>query len=187
MYEDALNRDDVAKNQFAQLIKQFKIKTFIETGTYHGVTTEWLSSLVKTVHTIEINENYQTIAKERLESLQNVHMHIGNSPEVLSHILPLVTVPVMFFLDAHWGTYCPLNDELKAIKASGIIDPVITIHDFQVPNTTLGFDVYDGQALSLERVEPFLPNLYSNGYKINYNDETAGGARRGILYVSPIG
>ena len=183
MYINAINGDKIARNKFQQLIEQHKIKTVIETGTYHGVTTEWLASIVDTVHTIELDPRYYETAKLKLEDLANVSMHFGSSPDILRKIMPVIEKPIFFFLDAHWGPYCPMLDELRVIPRES--NPVIAIHDFLVPGTTLGYDIYQGKPFSLDYIEGLLPRLYSNGYVTQYNDETAEGARRGIVYISP--
>ena len=185
MYDQAINGDRIAREKFAALARQHSIRTIIETGTYHGVTTQFLSSRAPQIHTIEINLRYQTIARELLKDLQNIRLHLGNSPQVLKGILPRITQPALFFLDAHWGGYCPLLDELSTMAQAGITRPIIAIHDFQVPGTDLGYDTYKGQPYNLQYVEGWLPTLYPSGYRTEYNDETAEGARRGILYITP--
>ena len=185
MYDDALNGDRVAREEFARLVKDYQIRSIVETGTYHGITTEYLASLVPLVHSIEIDPRYQTIARQRVGKNKQVKLHLGNSPQVLDHILWGLPQPSLFFLDAHWGGYCPLLDELRAMATMGIRDPVVVIHDFKVPDTTLGYDTYQGKPFSPDYVDPMLPFLYPKGYRTHYNDNSAEGARRGILYVTP--
>lgn len=183
MYQDAINGDRIARAEFIRLLEVYRIATIVETGTFHGVTTHWLTSLGLPVHSVEINPRYQATAIQRLTGVQNIKLHLGNSPQILLSILPRLSQPVFFFLDAHWGGHCPLLDELGAMATAGIINPIIAIHDFLVPDTTLGYDTYQGIPFTLEYVESKLPHLYPTGYRTAYN--TAEGARRGILYVTP--
>lgn len=185
MYEEAINRDGRARRHFVRLAYRHHVETIVETGTFHGVTTEFLASLAPSVHSIEIDWRYLEIARGRLQTLENVQLHQGNSPEVLRKLLGGLKQPLLLFLDAHWGGYCPLQDELKTAASCGVRRPVIVIHDFLVPGTDLGYDSYQGKPFDLAMVEHHLPPLYPDGYTTSYNDETAEGARRGILYVEP--
>ena len=185
MYNDAINGDQIAREEFTRLVDRYKIKSIVETGTYHGVTTEFLASLSTLVHSVELDQRYLDIARQRVGNNEIVKLHFGNSPDVLNFILPDMPQPAMFFLDAHWGGYCPLLDELNTMANNRIVNPVIAIHDFMVPGTTLGYDSYQGKPFSLEYVSSSLLPLYPRGCHFHYNDDTAEGARRGILYVTP--
>lgn len=99
-------------------------QVFVESGTYYGDTVEMARHVVPTVHTIEISKDLWQRATERFAQAPNVTCHHGDSPSVLTTLLPtLGTVPVMFWLDAHWskGTtsfhskHVPLLDELRII------------------------------------------------------------------------
>ncbi len=134
--------DKLLKEEFERLIKRFSIKTIIETGTYVGDTTKELSTMVKSVHTIETNKQFYDIAKWNCRNLTNVTFHLGSSPEIIERVLPMVIKPVLFFLDAHWFNYWPILDELKVIGKKGGKNSVIVIHDFYVPGKNFGYDSY---------------------------------------------
>ena len=185
MHNDAINGDRVARERFSRLVQDNNIRSIVETGTYHGITTDFLSSLCDNVHSIEIDPRYLDISKVLIGDNPNIHLYLGDSPTILTTILPNIPGPIFFFLDSHWGGYCPLIDELQIIAEMGVRDPVIAIHDFLVPGTDLGYDVYNEQALSFDYVEPKLSHLYPKGFKTEYNDATAEGSRRGILYLTP--
>jgi len=89
------------------------------------------------------------------------------------------------FLDAHWGSHCPLKEELEQIRRAGI-KPVIAIHDFVVPNhTELGYDEINGQPFTYEWLKEDIDSVYGeDGYNVHYNSE-AEGAKRGIIYIVP--
>lgn len=94
----------------------------------------------------------------------------------------------LFFLDAHWGSHCPLKDELKVIAKHGL-RPVIAIHDFYVPGEHgLAFDSYNGQALTFDWLGPVFDEIYgANGYHYYYNSEAESTEIKvGIIYIVPL-
>jgi len=180
----AFNGDTQAENRVAQILSDHKIRTVIETGTYTGDSTRFFAAHCPSVITIELNQ--QRFEALQLDDLPNVQTIQGSSPLVLRRILSEIEEPLFIYLDAHSYNYWPLLDELQIIQRSGL-KPYLMIHDFRVPRTDLGYDTYDGQALDVDYVMPVLQELYRNcdGSTFAYNDETATGARRGILYTFP--
>ncbi len=180
----AFNGDTFALEHFEKLKKDLGLKVVIETGTYHGDTTKHLAEIFPEVHTIELNQEYQNIAKNNVGDLENVSYHLGSSPEVMEQIIPEGWNPgLLIFLDAHWNDYNPLLDELKVI-ANKKIKPVIVIHDFKVPGKDFGFDSYAGQDYDYDWIKGLLGEIYGNEYDFYYNEE-ATGSQRGIIYILP--
>lgn len=181
------NEDKFVEKEFLLLRDKYKIETVIETGTYEGRTTRWLAEHFNKIHTVEINEAYHNTALNYLSGLSNISMYLGNSVAALPLILPKCTDKTILFLDAHWGHYNPLLDELKVIAESKL-RPVIIIHDMENPNDkTMGFDVYPalGIVYNWEWIEESIINIYGqNGFDYYYNEE-AEGARRGVVYITP--
>lgn len=184
--------DTQMRDEVQSLIKTLGITCVVETGTYKGGTTKVFSEMegVEEVHTIEINdENFLEATEYLLKSLKTF-VYKGSSEKVFRDLLPnLMGKKILFFLDAHWEEHCPLLEELEEIAAHGII-PLIIIHDFKVPGTTLGFDSYKGQDFEYEWVRPSLEKIYGAEHKYIHGfnlAETALGARRGALYVRPRG
>ncbi len=118
------------------LKKELGIEQFIETGTFHGGTAEWASSHFTTVTTIELSERYFELAKAKFAEKPNVHPLFGSSPSVLASLIPSLTQPALFWLDAHWSgldtagrtAECPLLDELTSINHS-TLQHVILVDD----------------------------------------------------------
>lgn len=108
------------------LILQFQIKIFIETGTYYGATAIWASQKFEQVKTIEYSkELYERVSREN-ESIKNLEFLFGDSRTQLSRMVNQLDSAAIFWLDAHWSggpTYgdndqCPLLDEIKIINES---------------------------------------------------------------------
>lgn len=178
--------DHFLKAEIEALIKKHSIDLVIETGSFYGHTTKQFAKMVKRVITIEANAEYYREACENLKDFKNVKPFYGESQKVLPSLLDkrVQKKKVLFFLDAHWQEHCPLNDELAAIAAAGM-KPVIVIHDFKVPgHPTLGFDTYNGKALSIGFVYDSLVKIYGPTFDYHYN-VVAAGARRGCVFIEP--
>lgn len=182
---DAFSRDEVMQAKFLELVKKHGIKSVIETGTYKGQTTEFLAAHVEKVVTIEASRTYYDEC-DRLDSLPNVTRMLGSSADRMAHAIQYTEAPRLYFLDAHWQAYNPLLGELFAIANSGE-EPVIIIHDFLVPHCpSLGYDMYTADIpIGMDLVRPSLLAIYKNNAVISFNDDSAGGARRGALIVEP--
>ena len=185
--ESPLNADIFAQEEFKRLQKHLGLKYAVETGTCLGYTTKFLSEFYEQVRTIEINDEFREIAlQNRLSDCSNVFCFKGSSSDLLLGVLSGLDDSTFIFLDAHWGNHCPLKDELRQIKESGI-KPVIAIHDFFVPNhPELGFDEIHGQPFTYEWLKEDIDAVYGEGgYAYFYNSESEG-AKRGIIYIYPI-
>ena len=116
---------------------------WIETGTYLGDSTEYLSNNAQFVYSIEPSKKYYDIAKEKLSHKKNIELINGTSEESLENILKdLISDNVSFWLDGHFsggdtfeGTnHSPVLIELDIIKKhlSKYKNIVILIDDFRI-------------------------------------------------------
>ncbi len=203
--------DGYLKEEFIKLVKQFNIKNIVETGTNKGFTTKEFAKMVEHVYTIESNKEYYIESKKNLKKLNNIKLYLGSSPSVLEHMLPSLKGRTLFFLDAHWGDYWPILDELKEIaKIPNLSNSVIVIHDFYVPQSNLGFDSYHysksplelfikrgisviGRLLNMKLIEKqkldynFIADSIHKinpEYKHHYNSK-AEGNKRGVIFICP--
>ena len=103
----------------------FSSGAWIETGTYKGETTEFLSTICERVYSIEAQEALYHSAKKRLSYKNNIHLVLGTSEECLENVINSIkNDKVSFWLDAHFskgGTFegskhCPVLEELDVIK-----------------------------------------------------------------------
>lgn len=102
--------------------------TWIESGTYRGDTTAWLSSSprisARAVVTIEPADNYFAAAVERFLRDPKVTVVQGESTDALPGLLSEHSGPLCFWLDGHYSsgdTYmgeadCPALGELRIIS-----------------------------------------------------------------------
>lgn len=147
---------------------KYKIKTFVETGTYKGDSAMFYSKNFKCVMTCEKVNAYYNIAKERIDNYKKLKYHRQNivlinedSPEFLRK---LSLGQYIFYLDAHFydpqashsDRFVVLKelDNMKKFKNS-----VIIIHDF---NNGLGGICYDGVDLDMDLVRSRLKKINRN-------------------------
>lgn len=133
-HNEALNPDFLK-----QLKRFFDIEAFIETGTYLGDTCKIASTIFNQVHSIELDNQLYLNALNLFKHNNKIHIHLGNSKDVLPNILNNIHNKILFFLDAHWSEgitakgpeITPILPELKIIKESKIKDAVILVDDIR--------------------------------------------------------
>jgi Glycosyl transferase family 2 len=103
------------------------IKTFVETGTFHGDSVETAAPYFDELWSVEHSEESYVLAAKRFEERPNIRIEHGESPKFLEDRMEeYSSKPVMFWLDAHsfhdGRTSCvdartPILRELEAIKS----------------------------------------------------------------------
>jgi len=120
-----------------QYARKYRLETLIETGTYEGDMVEAMRKRFRVIHSIEIFEPLYRLAVAKFSGSSHIHLHQGDSEEILPRILATVKEPALFWLDAHYsgeGTGrgavdSPILRELKCIFDHPIKDHVILIDD----------------------------------------------------------
>jgi hypothetical protein len=190
------NDDTFIPQEFLKLKDKFLIKNAVETGTCEGETTKWLANNFDNVFTIEINTDFLAKAKNNCANLTNINFLFGDSSILIKDVINIVkNERTIFFLDAHWGDYCPTAVELIEIKNMNI-KPIIVIHDFYVPGKShpegmhnighpgWGWDYYPNFKYNWESIEKYIIDIYGTDYEYYYNEEV-NGMRRGCIYIVP--
>jgi hypothetical protein len=122
---------------------------WIETGTYLGDTTKFLSKKAKIVYSLEPSEKLYLGAIKRFQASQKIRIVNGTSEEklreVINLILPLGFKHISFWLDGHYSagnTYqgpndTPVLNELEIISEYLDLDVTIFIDDVRCFNSNL--------------------------------------------------
>ena len=110
------------------------------------------------IHSVDLDPHSYHAARKLFASNPNITLHHKSSEafvgEFVEKILESASNDGLFFyLDAHWGKYWPLRDELRQILR--LERCVVCIDDFFVPGKSdaskphgdFGFDVYQGTVL----------------------------------------
>lgn len=166
---------DIHKSiDFNLLILENDINTIIETGTNAGDTTEFLAKLYpkKRIITTELNQDFFNLAKERLKNFSNVEVYNVSSEYLIKNIE--YSKNTIFYLDAHWNDYWPLQDEILSIK-----NGIIMIDDFFINCNGFGYDQYNEIRLDKNLIinSGITDDIYCNNPLTNYE---IANAQRGI-------
>ncbi len=169
----------------SDVIQKMNPVAIVETGTYLGTTTEWLSSFQIPVWSCEASERNFGYARQRLSSILNVHLALDDSRAALRKFLdgPLnrdLNKPILFYLDAHWNEELPLEDEMEIIFNS-CPHAIVIVDDFQVPDDPgYKFDDYgEGKALTGDYVAPCVERYNLMTMYPAVSSELETGAKRG--------
>ena len=108
-----------------KLAHSFEIQNFVETGTYHGGTALWATSIFENVLTIESSSELHRQLINKHGHTPKLELIFGDSREKLEEITHSVKTPTVFWLDAHWSggetsgatDQCPLLEELEIIQS----------------------------------------------------------------------
>lgn len=95
---------------------RYGVSTLVETGTFYGNALFTLRRDFRELHSIELAPALYEQNRRELGHLRHIHLHFGDSAEVLPRILPRIPGPALFWLDGH---YC------AGPSARAIFDPPI--------------------------------------------------------------
>lgn len=84
------------------LVDHYKFKYLVETGTGFGESVYHNAKCFKKVYTFEVHPETYEMAKDTLETVQNVTMYNIESIRGLPLILPFLDGPTLFYLDARF-------------------------------------------------------------------------------------
>jgi hypothetical protein len=111
-----------------QVLKSHSISSaaWIETGTYEGSTSKYLSSRFPMVITIEPSEIYYQRAMRRLGKIKNIKVIFGTSEQCFQEALGSTSDSVNIWLDGHFSqgetflgnAITPILSELSDIASS---------------------------------------------------------------------
>ncbi|MGJ7582376.1 hypothetical protein ACSFA3_19540 [Variovorax sp. RHLX14] len=163
-----LNGQSGRKAIFEQILGVSKFDGILETGTFRGITTEWLAEhYAGPIATCELEKLYLLQAQNRLSKYSNVTLSLLDSREFLTRSLDNTAHDdqLFIYLDAHWKDDLPLARELEIIDQSGV-KAIIAIDDFRVPGDPgYKYDDYGpGRALTIDLIE----FLKTKGYRIYF-------------------
>jgi predicted O-methyltransferase YrrM len=176
------NGDTILQGMVYGLLKTYRVRAAVETGSFMGKTTEWLSDNVDFCYGIEVQEEFCEKAKENATDAQVI---LGSSIEVLPQVLEEIeNGPVFFFIDSHWENEWPLLDELRIIgESKWAKNCIIVIHDYKTGN--LGYDSYGARILDGNYVGPALDTYFRDAR--TFVNKDAVGYRRGVLCIISVG
>lgn len=186
----AFNGQSKRRELFLWLIEACRPVAIIETGTYRGVSTEFMAKCSNVpVYSVEADARNFGFARMRLWKHRTIHLSVGDSREFLVKFIAANTHKyinhvLLFYLDAHWGQDLPLSDELEIIFSSRL-RPMVMIDDFEVPGDNgYGYDDYGvGRALTRSYIASHVKRFkLAEFYPITRSGMETG-ARRGCVVL----
>ncbi|WP_281799695.1 hypothetical protein [Methylocystis echinoides] len=173
----------------SQILVYCDAVAIIETGTFRGTTTEWLSAFQMPVYSCEASAENFGFSNARLSMIPNVHLMHMDSRAALREILdgPLAQKsrdPILFYLDSHWNKDLPLADELEIIF-SKCCRAIVLVDDFQVHDDPgYSYDDYGpGKALTFDYVTEKI-RAYELATFYPHTSEAETGAKRGCILLA---
>ncbi len=118
--------------------RRYRVRVFVETGTYLGDMVAAVRDAFGTIHSIELSPELARHCARRFRGAAHVSIRQGDSGAVLRHVLAGMDQPALFWLDAHYsggatahgkiGT--PVLEELAQIAAHPLaLSHVVLIDD----------------------------------------------------------
>jgi hypothetical protein len=126
--------------QIKSLKKRTNASSFVETGTYLGVTTKRCAPIFNQVYTIELDKQLAEQAQSFLSNNKNVEVIQGDALKVLPHLLEREEInDALVFLDGHFSggiTACgeipePGIEEIKILAQHKDKISCIVVDDFR--------------------------------------------------------
>ncbi|MFH0846040.1 MAG: glycosyltransferase family 10 [Patescibacteria group bacterium] len=127
----------IKQKNIKKYARKYRIKTFIETGTYKGKMVEAMEKMFKKIYSIELDISLYRKAVDKFKQNTNILILNGDSGEILPSILKEINEPCLFWLDGHYSgditakgnLNTPIFKELTAIFNHPIKNHVILIDD----------------------------------------------------------
>ncbi len=186
------NGQEGRKALFRDLAGAFPFRRIVETGTYLGDTTLWMSRASGLpVASCERDPTHFRLACARLSPHPGITLAQSDSRPFLR---ALAAAPgaggeeTLFYLDAHWGKDCPLEAEVEII-AGGWERFVALVDDFAVPGDEgYGYDIH-GTLLrpfpfEIGRLRPVMARHRLGAWFPTLPSARESGSRRGCVVIA---
>ena len=150
----------VKQRAVREYARRFGLRTLVETGTYYGEMVAAMRREFDHIYSIEFDVQLAAQAQKKFAAWRNVTILAGKSEEELPKLVPTLTAPCLFWLDAGYygwagaqGQESRIRRELDAILSHRLKGHVILIDDAR------GFNTLDGAA-SLPDIERYVLAKY---------------------------
>jgi hypothetical protein len=171
---------------FDALLEEVAPQVIAETGTYRASTTLYLANRVACpVYTIDANKYFVLAARVRTALQPRVRVLRGDSMLLLRELARLGACGkrTFFYLDAHWGERCPLQEEVHFILERWK-EALVCVDDFRVEDDPgYRFDRYGSIRLDIDYLR-LPPHVAVDVYYPAAPSKEETGAVRGAVYLA---
>ena len=131
--------------------KRYRLRTFIETGTYTGEMVHAMSGHVDRIVSIELAPALHAQAARRFAGQRQICLLQGDSAARLPDVLDSLDRPALFWLDGHYmggesgrgAQDTPVLAEMTALLAHRVRGHVVLIDDARLFDGTCGYPRLD--------------------------------------------
>lgn len=125
----------MSKSLITSVLRQYKNKTFVETGTHYGggVLIALLAGF-SDIRNVEIHEPFYQLCVDKFKKFPQVKLYLGDSMEMLEFMISDITYPITFWLDGH------IHKTIKGIKAIPILEELEIIGRHPIKTHTILVD-----------------------------------------------
>ena len=142
--------------------KRYRLRTFIETGTYTGEMVQALSGHVDRIVTIEVAPSLHARAVIRFASQPSIRVLLGDSAALLPVVLASLDGPALFWLDGHYmggesgraTEDTPVIAEMTALLEHRVRGHVVLIDDARLFDGTDGYPRLEAFTAWVEEMRP---------------------------------
>lgn len=141
---------EVKQKIIRELSKEKGYNCLVETGTYKGIMVYYQFPFFEKIFSIELSKELHDSNLEKFKDFPNISLFHGNSGEVLNEIVANLSMPSLFWLDAHYSEgktagnnmEVPIFKELETISKLSI-DFSILIDDISSFDGTHGYPTFE--------------------------------------------
>lgn len=183
------NGQKYRQQAFEAIYTKVPFSFVVETGTFRGVTTEYLASQGDVpVFSIESNRRNYGFARARLRRNKKIALYYGDSVQVLRQLFENDVFPEgagLYYLDAHWDIHLPVKDEVRLIFKANT-SAVVMIDDFEVPDDPgYFFDDYgESGSLTVDYLSETIGRLGLVGFFPSCPATQETGKKRGMIVLA---
>ncbi len=94
---------NIRRFDLERIIKHYKVRNFVETGTFHGDAVQYAINFpFKLIWSVEIVPELAAECKERFHEIKHVTIVCGDSVASLKEFIPALEGNAVYWLDAHF-------------------------------------------------------------------------------------
>lgn len=126
----------VKQRAVLEYARRYGLHVLVETGTYYGEMVAAMKRHFDEIHSVEYDSRLAARAQKKFSRHAHIHIHQGDSQQVVPEVLRSLRQPALFWLDAGYygwaglqGDKRRLTSELEAILRHPVAGHVILMDD----------------------------------------------------------